>query len=325
MKLVSYSLRVAPELVRPGALATFGEAPQQVTLVLDCLRVLEQRHGAVARLRADMNELLATGDTMLDDLRSAVEWASEQGIASLQATDPPLAYDWSLLKLQTPVPHPPSTRVFRPSRRAQRAAGPAGRAGEPFCTYGNPTSLVGPDAIIEPPETSQLDLELALGVVIGCGGRNIAAAEAGGRIAGLMIANDWVARDVEAHELEAGVGPGQSRDFATSAGPWIVTLDEWGGALEAIGEVTIAASVNARSVGSVRLAELPWSIAAIVSAASQTTSLRPGELLLMASSVSLAGASGGEAARWLEAGDCVELTADRLGMLRNWVGFRPGR
>ena len=38
--------------------------------------------------------------------------------------------------------------------------------------------------------------------------------------------NDWSARALQMQEMKLNLGPAKGKDFATSIGPWLVTLDE---------------------------------------------------------------------------------------------------
>ncbi len=72
-----------------------------------------------------------------------------------------------------------------------------------------------------------LDYELELGLVIGGGqtmGSSVPSEEAAGRIFGVVLLNDWSARDVQAWEYQP-LGPFLAKNFATTISPWIVTSD----------------------------------------------------------------------------------------------------
>ncbi len=73
----------------------------------------------------------------------------------------------------------------------------------------------------------QLDFELEVAFVIGEGnelGHPIAVDDAENHIFGLVLLNDWSARDIQQWEYQP-LGPFNSKSFATSISPWIVTLD----------------------------------------------------------------------------------------------------
>lgn len=73
----------------------------------------------------------------------------------------------------------------------------------------------------------KLDLELELGAVVGTPsvmGRSVTTAQAYDMIFGYVLLNDWSARDIQVWEYQP-LGPFQSKAFATSIGPWIVTRE----------------------------------------------------------------------------------------------------
>ena len=73
----------------------------------------------------------------------------------------------------------------------------------------------------------KLDIELEMGFIIGAGnalGEPIACEEAEAHIFGMVLLNDWSARDIQQWEY-VPLGPFNSKGFATTISPWIVTLD----------------------------------------------------------------------------------------------------
>ncbi|MCW5937226.1 MAG: fumarylacetoacetase [Fimbriimonadaceae bacterium] len=75
--------------------------------------------------------------------------------------------------------------------------------------------------------TKELDFELEMGYYIAEGqehGKRITTSKAEGHILGLVIVNDWSARDVQRWEYQP-LGPFLSKSFATTVSPWVVTLD----------------------------------------------------------------------------------------------------
>ena len=73
----------------------------------------------------------------------------------------------------------------------------------------------------------KLDFELEMAFVVGAGnalGEPIPIAAAEQHIFGLVLLNDWSARDIQQWEY-VPLGPFNSKSFATSISPWIVTLD----------------------------------------------------------------------------------------------------
>ncbi|MGB3079783.1 MAG: fumarylacetoacetase [Saprospiraceae bacterium] len=75
--------------------------------------------------------------------------------------------------------------------------------------------------------TQRLDFELEIGFIIGKDsylGSSITTAEAEEYIFGLVLFNDWSARDIQAWEY-VPLGPFLAKNFASSMSPWIVTLE----------------------------------------------------------------------------------------------------
>ncbi|MBA3854546.1 MAG: fumarylacetoacetase, partial [Gemmatimonas sp.] len=75
--------------------------------------------------------------------------------------------------------------------------------------------------------SARMDYELEVGAFIAGGnamGHAIPLADAEQHIAGLVLVNDWSARDVQAWEYQP-LGPFLAKNFATSVSPWVVTLD----------------------------------------------------------------------------------------------------
>jgi fumarylacetoacetase len=81
--------------------------------------------------------------------------------------------------------------------------------------------------------TRALDIEVELGFVIGGPpnelGEPIPIAEAGERIFGVVLLNDWSARDIQRFESQP-LGPFLSKAFATSISPWVVPIAALGSA-----------------------------------------------------------------------------------------------
>ncbi len=191
------------------------------------------------------------------------------------------------IELRPPVLHPPSVRVFAAFERHQT----------PFFSFRNTAPIFGPeDGIPYPEGTRELDFGLGIAAVIG----------AEGAIAGLTLANDWTARDLERAEREAGFGPSKSKDFALSIGPLLVTPDEL-----ASTEGAMIVRVNGEERARGELGELAYSWQELADHAARNALLRPGDLLVCS--------TGGSDGPWLEAGDVVELELAGIGMLRNRV------
>ena len=73
----------------------------------------------------------------------------------------------------------------------------------------------------------KLDIELETGFVVGQGnalGEPIPVGSAEAHIFGMVLLNDWSARDIQQWEY-VPLGPFNSKSFATSISPWLVTME----------------------------------------------------------------------------------------------------
>ena len=72
-----------------------------------------------------------------------------------------------------------------------------------------------------------MDFELEMGFFVGPGnplGQPIPVAEAADHIFGMVLVNDWSARDIQKWEYQP-LGPFLAKNLATSISPWVVTLE----------------------------------------------------------------------------------------------------
>lgn len=93
-------------------------------------------------------------------------------------------------------------------------------SGSPVC---RPLGVVGPGVATT---TGRLDVEVEVGFVVGVGserGVPVAGARAGDHVFGVVLLNDWSARDIQAFEC-VPLGPLCGKSFATSVSPWVVPL-----------------------------------------------------------------------------------------------------
>jgi fumarylacetoacetate (FAA) hydrolase len=218
--------------------------------------------------------------------------------------------------LRAPVLHPPTVRDFfafeqhvRTARESRGSQVPAEWYEQPVFYFSNPAAIFGPDQEIPHPEGSEeLDYELEVAAVVG----------ADGTIGGFTVMNDWSARDLQRAEMKVGLGPAKGKDFATSLGPVVVTLDEFDGS-----SAVMVARVNGEERSRGQLADMYFSWERIVEQAARNTTLYPGDVLgsgTVGTGCILEHGDG----RWLQPGDVVELEVEGIGVLRNTVGSRRG-
>jgi len=175
-------------------------------------------------------------------------------------------------------------------------------------------TLTDPYADVElPPASDKVDYEAELAVVIGTGGRDIAAADAWSHVAGVTLLNDVTARDYQRRTLQWFAGKAFQR--STPVGPWIVTPDEAGD----LGEQEIALRVNGEERQRASLGDLVFDVPALVADLSRIVELEPGDIV----ATGTPGGVGEPQGRFLADGDVVEVAVERIGTLRNT--FRAAR
>lgn len=186
----------------------------------------------------------------------------------------------------------------------------------PVSYLGNQHALLGPDQEVPWPHYSEhLDYELELGIVLAREARDVTPEAALDHVLGLTILNDFSARDIQLREMQGGLGPSKGKHFGTALGPWIATLDE----LPATG-LRMRARVNGEVWADADSAEMIWSIGELVAWAAAAEPLPAGTVLGTGTANE---GSAIELGRRLQPGDEVELEVDRLGTLRNRLGW-PG-
>jgi fumarylacetoacetase len=75
--------------------------------------------------------------------------------------------------------------------------------------------------------STRLDYELEMGVFVGSGnplGEPVSMNDAEKHCFGMVLLNDWSARDIQAWEYQP-LGPFLAKSFCTSISPWVVTMD----------------------------------------------------------------------------------------------------
>jgi len=248
------------------------------------------------------------------------------------------------LQLLAPVPFPPSCRdgyAFRQHVAAARRNRGSQMISEfdqfPVFYFTNPHSIQGPgDVSCMPDHLEKLDFELEAAIVISKHGRNISAEEADEYIGGLMIMNDLSARRLQAEEMLLNLGPAKGKDFGTTIGPWLVTLDELEefvvppkeGHVGKRWNLSMKCFVNEKQVSEGNLADMDWTFAEIIERASYGVNLFPGDVIGSGTVgtgcfLELNGTKKLDdpnyVEQWLHSGDVVELEIDHLGKLSNTI------
>ena len=180
----------------------------------------------------------------------------------------------------------------------------------------DPVTVIGHGDVVRwAGESSYMDYELELGLVIGSAGTDLQPESALDHLLGVTVLNDFTARDVQSREMPSGFGPAKGKDFATALGPWVTTLDELD-----LDDMTMLARVNGEEWSRGSTSTLTWSIGELLAYASRSGQLVPGEVI---GSGTVGLGCGLELYRSLQPGDVIELEIEGIGVLRNTIGEPP--
>lgn len=164
-----------------------------------------------------------------------------------------------------------------------------------------PSSLVGPgEAIVLPPESSQVEHEAEIAVVVGRRLRHASAAEAEGAIEAIACANDVTARDLQRADSQWTRAKGF--DTFCPVGPAVRGAD-WR-------DLDVICRVNGQERQRGHSADMVFPIPALLAYISTIMTLEPGDLVLTGTP---AGVSP------LSEGDVVEIEIPGIGVLSNPV------
>lgn len=195
-----------------------------------------------------------------------------------------------------------------------------GRAKPPPHTIGyiKPQSaIVGPgDKIAYPAVTNQLDFEIELVAVVG---RPLGEeAQASTCLLGYTIGNDISARDAGKKLGVLDVFTQKALDRTAPIGPWITTLDEFGGPGQP--QIDMVLRVNGEERQRDNTASMLFPIDEILNFVDARISLRTGDLIFTGSTAGV----GLEDGRFLQPGDLLEGTIERIGTLSNRIDEKRG-
>ena len=170
------------------------------------------------------------------------------------------------------------------------------------------TSVIGPNIPIKlPVDSSRVDYEGELAVVVGRPCKDVPAAQTASVLLGATVANDITARD---HQQADGQWTrGKSHDTFCPLGPWIET----GMDLAALGDLAIRTELDGRVVQESRTSLLLHGVPALVEWISRVMTLLPGDVILTGTPAGVGPMSAGQS---------VSVTVEAVGTLTNPVANR---
>ena len=187
-----------------------------------------------------------------------------------------------------------------------------------------PTVVIGPDEEISWPAYSEkIDYEIELAVVIGKKAKCISPKNALEYIAGYTIANDISARNVTFAKARTKRPwdefydwlNGKWADGFLPMGPYILTCDE----VAEVQNLNMELKVNGEIRQKANTSQMIFPVADVVSFLSYLLPLEAGDVIATGTPAGVAMATG----KFLQPGDSIECTIEKLGTLKNTLGPQP--
>ena len=174
-------------------------------------------------------------------------------------------------------------------------------------------TLIGHGADLELPSgkaAETYDFEGEIVAVIGKSGRFISKDDALKHVIGYSIMNEGSVRGWMKHSVHAG------KNFHASGswGPWITTVDE----IDDLSSLKLETHVNGKLMQSALAGEMIFSLSELIAYISNLLPLNPGDIIATGSPDGTGGSRSPTV--FLNSGDCVEVSVDRIGTLKNYVG-----
>jgi 2,4-diketo-3-deoxy-L-fuconate hydrolase len=252
-------------------------------------------------LGSDYNEAFF-GDSGLQELKS---WLQKNASSAPRVA--------SSVRLGPPVCRPSKIVCIGLNYRDHAAETKAEAPKEPVIFFKATTSLVGPnDALVRPLNSTKVDWEVELAVVIGKKAAYVSKEKALHHVAGYALHNDYSERNFQLEHGGQWV-KGKSADTFAPLGPFLATPDE----IPNVANLKMWLKVNGSLRQNSSTSNMIFDVATLVSYVSQFMTLLPGDVI---STGTPAGVGlGMNPQTYLNAGDVVELGIESLGESRQVV------
>jgi 2-keto-4-pentenoate hydratase/2-oxohepta-3-ene-1,7-dioic acid hydratase in catechol pathway len=219
------------------------------------------------------------------------------------------------VELLVPIPNPPKIicLAFNYYDHAREAG--LTPSDEPVIFMKPRTALNEPFRnVICPSFVTRLDYEAELAVVIGRETKKVPENKALGSVFGYMILHDVSARDIQFKDRQFTRGKGI--DTFAPCGPWITTRDE----VADPQSLQIVTKVNGEVRQNSSSSNMVIPVRRIISALSVTMTLEPGDIISTGTPAGVAMSM--KEPRYLKHGDMVEITIEKLGIIKNRILFQ---
>lgn len=171
-----------------------------------------------------------------------------------------------------------------------------------------PSCVVGPNADVEL-RSEHADYEIELVVVIGTGGRDIAAADAWDHVLGLTAGQDISDRALQFAAKPPHFDLGKSRDTYGPIGPVLVSSDSFADR----DDLAITCDINGERRQTGTTANLIFDVPALIAYISTVVTFEPGDLIFTGTPEGVGAIQG----KFLTPGDIITTTIDGIGTLTN--------
>jgi acylpyruvate hydrolase len=221
------------------------------------------------------------------------------------------AIDLNAVRILPPVPRPPKILCVGLNYNDHLEESGLKKPVYPEIFARFATSLIAHgDPIRRPVESSSLDYEAELAVVIGRAGRRIQRAQALDHVAGYSLFNDATIRDFQLRTPQWTMG--KNFDGTGAFGPWLVTPDA---VPPGASGLRIQGRLNGAVMQDSRTDLLIFSVPALIEMISVAISLEPGDVIIT-------GTPGGVGAArkppvYMQPGDVFEVEIEGMGVLSN--------
>ena len=226
---------------------------------------------------------------------------------------PMQAIDLNAVRILSPVPKPPKILCVGLNYDDHLEESGLKKPVYPEIFARFATSLIAHGELIRlPPESSTLDYEAELAVVIGRGGRRIKRDRALDHVAGYSLFNDATIREFQLRTPQWTMG--KNFDGTGAFGPWLVTSDALPPGAHGL---RIQGRLNGRVMQESSTDKLIFNVSALIEMISVAISLEPGDVIIT-------GTPGGVGAArkppvFMQPGDVFEVEIEGMGVLSNPV------
>ncbi len=262
----------------------------------------------LGRAPYDMIELLALGEKYRQALAVVAG-----GAAALEKKAPKgLLVPLVKAKLRAPIAHPQKITCIGLNYADHAREGGHEPPPAPIFFLKSHNTICGPgDPIKLPPNSTQVDYEAEMAVVIGKHGTRISEADAHKYIAGYTILHDVSARDMQFADNQWFRG--KSCDTFAPTGPWIVTPDE----LTDPHNLRISLTLNGQTLQDSNTSNLIFKVPFLISYLSQSVTWEVGDLISTGTPPGVGFAR--KPPLFMKGGDTVSVSVEGIGTLTNPV------